>query len=428
MNRNRTIIALLFLVWCQANALSQASSVDMQQASRYFGQGEFAEAVNAVSKVLVREPDNYQAVLLRGKIALLSNDLEEAGKWLGKAMNLKRDEVEPVELLAEVHYRRDEFQKAAPLFAAARKDVKAKKLESFKGASPYQIEGTTQIARVKFIHTDPLPLVQVQVNGGKEANFIIDTGGGEVILDTEFAKQAGAVQFGSQEWTFGGDRKAEMGEGKIESLTLGGFVVKNVPVNIINTQRFSAAARGKRVDGIIGTVLLYHFISTLDYPAGELILRRRTAENLKQIENEATSEKQIRVPFWLVGDHLMVAKGRLGSSKPALFYVDTGLAGLGFTGPKSIVEEAGIHLPEGSEVEGVGGGGTVKIVPFPVDALSLGDAREENLTGVFGAFPASLENKNGFRIAGIVSHQFFRDYAVTMDFSGMRLLLKRRMA
>jgi len=108
------------------------------------------------------------------------------------------------------------------------------------------------------------------------------------------------------------------------------FVVKNVPVNILSTRRFAGAARGKQVDGIIGTVLLYHFTSTIDYANGELILRRGTKENLKQVEQQAEAEKHLVIPFWLAGDHLMVAWGRVSKSNPVLLYVDTGAAGVGF--------------------------------------------------------------------------------------------------
>ena len=68
------------------------------------------------------------------------------------------------------------------------------KLESFKGQTPYEIQGDGQSTRLKFLKTDPLPLVSVRVNGGEEVTFFIDTGGSEVVLDTEFAKELGLTQ------------------------------------------------------------------------------------------------------------------------------------------------------------------------------------------------------------------------------------------
>ena len=56
-------------------------------------------------------------------------------------------------------------------------------------------------------------------------------------------------------------------------------------------------------------------------------------------------------------------------------------------------------------------------------ALSLGEARREGLVGVAGVFPPQLERAYGFRIGGLVSHGFLRDYAVTFDFERMVIVL-----
>ena len=106
-----------------------------------------------------------------------------------------------------------------------------------------------------------------------------------------------------------------------------------------------------------------------------------------------------------------------------LFFVDTGLAGGGVTCAESVLKEAGIKMSDDQASEGLGGGGKVKVVPFTVKELSLGDATANDVSGLFlGAFP--LENAFGFRIGGIISHGFLRSYAVTFDFTGMRLALK----
>jgi len=59
-----------------------------------------------------------------------------------------------------------------------------------------------------------------------------------------------------------------------------------------------------------------------------------------------------------------------------------------------------------------------------VDRLTLGDVQHTDINGVYGVFPESLERGQGFRIAGLVSHQFFRSHSVTFDFDGMRMLLR----
>jgi hypothetical protein len=167
-------------------------------------------------------------------------------------------------------------------------------------------------------------MVRVRVNGGHEVNFFIDTGAAEVILDTEFAKEVGATVFGSATGTFVGDRQAPIQFGRIDSLTLGDFVIKNVPVHTLNTRQFSKPVfQGKQVDGIIGTVLLYHFLSSLDYPREELVLRRSTKENRERFQAGAKADRAIVIPFWMAGDHVIVSWARVEKNQPVLLFVDT---------------------------------------------------------------------------------------------------------
>jgi predicted aspartyl protease len=47
-------------------------------------------------------------------------------------------------------------------------------------------------------------MVSVRVNGGDEVTFFIDTGGSEVGLDTDFARELGVPRFGAAQGTFAG--------------------------------------------------------------------------------------------------------------------------------------------------------------------------------------------------------------------------------
>src|SRR5262249_40926581 len=150
-------------------------------------------------------------------------------------------------------------------------------LQSFKGQTPYELHGDGQSTRLKFLRTDPLPLVSVRVNGGDEVTFFIDTGGSEVTLDTEFARELGVPQFGAVQGTFSGGQHAEVQQGRIEYLTLADWTVRNLPVAMLPLRQLSQGLGAKRIDGILGTTLFYHFLASLDYPRGELVLRRKNA-------------------------------------------------------------------------------------------------------------------------------------------------------
>jgi Aspartyl protease/Tetratricopeptide repeat len=415
----------------QANAQSGPS--DIETANRLFQGGKFADAGKIYAQVVAKSPDDYPAVLQLGRIALLSNQLDDAQKWFERAIALKPDETDAKVMLAEAFYRRDEFQKAAAsldgidvannkLIASQYPTLNVAKLQSFKGQTPYELQGAGDMIRLKFVKTEPLPLLSVRVNGGEAVTFFIDTGGSEVALDTDFARELGIPLFGEVKGTFSGGQQAEVHQGRIESLTLGDWTMKNLPVATLALRQLSKDFGVKRIDGIIGTTLLYHFLATLDYPNGELVLRRKTAKNLEQFKAES-SGKSVAVPFWIASDHFMVGWGRLETMPPTLLFVDTGLAGAGVKLAESVIKQAGIRLQEEKAYQGAGGGGTLKIVPYTVRQLSFGAIQENKVPGLYdGPFP--WENTFGFHLAGMVGHDFFKPYAVTFDFADMRIFLQ----
>lgn len=420
-----TCIFVLFILTFM-NCGTKNLEATLSTANNLFREGKFDRAGKYYTKVLEIDSTHCYSIMRLGYIALLSNQLPDAEVWLKKAMELSVDEKNLNDLLAEVYYRQDRFSEAAPLFRAGGKDVLADKLQSFQNRTPYEIVTDKNTTVLPFVVTDPLPIVKVCINGSDTVNFFIDTGGAELIIDIEFAKEIGTQDFGAQMGMYAGGMKALFYHGRIDSLKMGNFTIKNIPVHISSVRRFSEPVfGGMRVDGIIGTVLLYHFISTLDYAKGQLVLQIKTPENSDMLANTAKTEGYIEVPFWMAGDHYMVAQGRANKGKPVMFFVDTGLAGGGFVASDSLIQEAGIELQHDQAGEGIGGGGKVTVIPFKVDRLSLGDAVEHNIQGLNTPGPFGLENTFGFRIGGIISHQFFRPYTFTLDFDKMKYYLCR---
>jgi hypothetical protein len=427
-------LAVILASWgFSGQAAAQTAQADIDAANRLFETGKFAEAGKIYARVADQDPKDYAAILGLGRIALLSNRLDDAQKWLERAIALRPDDADAKAMLAEAFYRRDDFQKAAAslngveissnkLIASQYPTLNVRNLESFKGQTPYEVQGDGQETFLKFVKTDPLPLVSVRVNGGDEVTFFIDTGVSEVVLDTDFAKELGVPQFGAVQGTFSGGQHAEVQIGRIESLTVGDWTVKNLPVITMPWRQLSQAFGVKRIDGIIGTTLFYHFLATLDYPHGELVLRRKTAKSLQQFA-AASSGKSVAVPFWMAGDHFMVGWGRVETLPLTLLFVDSSLGGAGVKLAEPIIKEAGIKLEEDKAYEGAGGGGKLKIVPYTVQQLSFGDVQENNVPGFYdGPFP--YENSFGFDLAGMVGHDFLKPYAVTFDFENMQIFLQ----
>lgn len=416
-----------------SEATPQANQSDIDLANRLFQSGKFADAGKLYSQIVVQNPQDYSSILQLGRIGLLSNQLDDAQKWLEKAIALQPGDADPKVMLAEAFYRRDDFQKAA----AALKGVDVNrnklvinqypalniaKLESFNGQVPYELQGNGTRTHVKFVKTDPLPVLTVRVNGGKEVTFFVDTGGSEVALDTDFARELGVPQFGAVQGTFSGGQHSEVQQGRIESLTLGDWTIKNLPAVMLPLRQLSKGFGVKQIDGIIGTTLFYHFLTTMDYPHGELVLRRKTAETLEEFKK--SPGKRVVAPIWMASDHFMVGWGRVETLPPTLLFVDSGLMGAGVKLAESVIKQAGIKLEENKAEEGAGGGGKLKIVPYTVHQLSFGEIKEENVAGLYdGPFP--WENMFGFHLAGMIGHDFLKPYAVTFDFQNMQIFLQR---
>jgi hypothetical protein len=242
MKSTRICIALVvILAPCSfsGQATPQPKQSEIDTAKRLFQIGKFAEAGKLYSRMAARNPKDYLATLQLGRIALLSNRLDDAQK---EAIALQPGDADAKVMLAEAFYRRDDFQQAAAslngvevstnkLITSQYPTLNIAKLETFKDQTPYEVHGDGQTTRVKFLKTDPLPLVSVRVNGSdEEVTFFIDTGGSEVALDTKFAKELGLPQFGEVQGTFSGGEHADVQQSRIESLTVGDWTIKNLPI------------------------------------------------------------------------------------------------------------------------------------------------------------------------------------------------------
>ncbi len=393
-------------------------------ASAAFGAGGWPEALERgrldEASVLLEaavegDSPGHDALFAAGRLALWKNRLDVAESRLQAARERGADAAEVAPLLAEVAYRRRDPAAASKWLESTGEEGRVAQLAKAAVAELYRLEGPAS-GEIEFVQTDPLPALQLSVNGSEPALFIVDTGGGELILDPEFAEKVGAEVFGARSGTFAGDAKTEVGIGHVRNVTMGPFEVHNVPVRLLPTGRFMAATWGRPVAGVLGTTLLRQFRFTLDYPGGRLALERADAPS-------SAGDVLAELPIWLVGDHLIVAEGCVGRADPLMVLLDTGLAGGALTVPASTIEEAGIELSDVS-FEGQGGGGAVTVRPFVVDRVCLGSVERSDLTGFAGPFPESLEHKLGFRLGGLVSHGFLRPYSVTFDFESMSMTLR----
>ena len=185
MKSGRTSLTffIILTICFAAQTAPQSKELEKDSADRLFQSGKFAEARKLYSKMVAQDPNDHSAILQLGRIALLSNRLDEAQKWLEKVLVIQPGDTDAKVMLAEVFYRRDDFQKAAAslkgvdvssnkLINEQYPTLNVAKLESFKGQKPYDLQGKGESTRLKFVRTDPLPIVNVRVNGGHEVAFL----------------------------------------------------------------------------------------------------------------------------------------------------------------------------------------------------------------------------------------------------------------
>lgn len=416
----------LFALAATVPAAKPADAGPIERADSLWAAGWFARAGAIYSEYNDANLSDYHSTVQLGRLAVYTNQFFEAESKLMRAMELKPEENQPRLSLAESYRRQDRYSDAAPLLRKSGREADAAQAESFGDSQPYEVTWGSDWTPIKFEVTDPLPVVKARINRSEEAYFLIDTGAPGVMLDSAFAASVGARRFGSLEGTFAGGKRAPVALGTVDSMAIGNAHIQRIPVHIQDLGPISGAIfPGRRLAGILGTGFLHHFLATLDYPKGQLVLRKSTMWWAKHAEPQWIADGQIMVPFVMAGDHYMVARGGLNGVDSLLYFVDTGLAGGGFSAPRSTLDRAGVKLLEDQAGEGMGGGGKVKIVPFVAEKLRLGGAEADSIRGLFSdVFP--LENSLGFHIDGLISHGFLKKYAVSFDFQTMQMFLKKK--
>ena len=195
-------------------------------AEALFRAGRLAEARAAFEGVLAERPADAPALRRLGTLALYENRPKEAVRRLRAALahGPRRWPLSlPVRAqLGMALYRLSRFGEAARELRAAAGPVPAgpladlaglaRHLESATDRRPYRVDGPA-LTSLPLLATDPLPAVELAVNGERVLCFV-DTGGCELVLDERHAARVGATRVSSMRGTpAGADRPRVGGRG-----------------------------------------------------------------------------------------------------------------------------------------------------------------------------------------------------------------------
>ena len=427
--------------------ISALSTESLENAGLLYKMGEFDRAKNIYKKYYDNNTKKPEVLERLGNITLFENKPHEAEKYFLQALENSSIKFWPFSAnlkvrLALTYLRMDNYAEAVKYFEEAAgplpmgpfKQISAlaHQFEMFAADSAYIVDGPEQ-SHIKFVTRDPLPVVEISINHSSPVKFFIDTGAMDVVVDSAFAAELGLQISSRMVGDFAGSKKSLQGLGKAASIEVGAMTIKNVPISTVDISGpVTPIFNRSDIKGILGTRFLMHFVSTLDYINGEMVLTKISGKEPSEnnIAVQQSTGEFISIPFWLVDTHYIMAKGSVNGIGPMLFWVDTGLAGKGFTAPQPLLNKAGIEVDWSKSRKTSGGGGEIEVVDINVESLSLGEAPNEvtqtNVPGLAVKNDTTVLNGVlGFKVGGVISHQFFRDYSITFDFQQMQLQLRR---
>jgi hypothetical protein len=361
-------------------------------AAALFAAGDFAASGRAYEAAAKASPSDASAVAGLARARLYENRNDDAIALAQKALAAKPDDPVARQTLTAAQQRKAAF-----------------------GPDQFKMSAPPAETVIPFVATDPLPVVEVKV-GGRQVFFLIDTGAPDIMVSADLAQTLGLKAQSTTEGVFAGGVRAPVQHMVVPEFEIGGIKIANVPAGVRPGPGLQFP--GHKIDGILGTGLLMHFLSTLDYCQGRLVLRPRSAS--AAFESTAAASGANVVPMWFVGDHFMFARGHLNNGPEGAYLIDTGLAGGGISAPRATLDEAGVVIDPSKARTGVGGGGPVTVIPFRTGA-TLGSLTVDDVQGLHspGGDPSSIFP---FKSKGILSHGFFRHSRLTFDFDAMKLV------
>jgi hypothetical protein len=175
------------------------------------------------------------------------------------------------------------------------------------------------------------------------------------------------------------------------------------------------------VAGIIGLGALRHFTPTLDYRRNRLVLRPAGAMF-------KLPEGTERVPFEIWGENELTVWGTIGGGRKMAMVVQTGVPGCGVAAPSEVFDELGLK-PGGvaKMIKSVGAlltGQPWTEVTAP--SVAVGSVVKNRVQGWSGALDSGELWRHGVRRDAILSSEFFRGRAVTIDWTRHELIFEEK--
>lgn len=395
----------------------------------FLSAGNFKEANICFINALTLERDEAMAWGGLGMLDFYENRIEQSLNNLRSAAFLAPEEPDYVYTLAQVSARNERYKDAAAYyerFLQIAPPTDTDRRDRIKGLINFlRYLGNKQqlyITRGEDRTVVPVrlmrdrPVIEVQIGRHKEPlRFVLDTGSGISVISDDVSERLKIkpITRGGMARGIGGEGKFEIVYGFLPSVGIGDVKVQNVPVYI---RKFHS--NDERIDGYIGLGLISKFLTTLDYGAKTFTLVKRTESEIEAVNNLPS------LPLRLTSSGYLSGEVQVEGVESALnFIVDTGASISVISDDLANLDGIIKHLSD-EKMRVVGAAGVTEDVrSFLLPRLTFGSHSREKIKAI--ALDLDIINEtSGFEQAGILGGNFLKNYRVTFDFKGSRVMFE----
>ncbi len=388
--------------------------------------GEFDDASATARRAISLKESNAEAHIALGEVHLAEWRLDAAQTELERAAALSFTQPDPFFLLASLYARRKLYPLAADNLEIYYRIMKGDKMpfrrpgasgegkigvwRAMGGRTPFVVEGDAVATTVSMHRAKSgLYLVKVKPNGGKGEWFDIDSGSESVLISHSLMRKLGLETISTTSVTGIGGKVVRSRTAILDSLTLGDFTIRNIPVEVMES---FPKHKGKSVSGRIGQSFLREFIVTMNFPARTFTLELPRRQLQDQAEGKGRRRPSLKhtIPM----RYPSITMGTWEEAETVPFLWDTG-AGLSVLDARLF--GSNLSLPAMQKKTRRGKDGTGEIIAYRKMAAPS-RVRIDDLT--FSIQPTVLDlrliNRRTPYLGGILGADAMQDYLVTFDY------------
>jgi len=278
----------------------------------------------------------------------------------------------------------------------------------------YEFPSGKDFVEISFVLNSNHIHIPVRIGEAMPLNFILDSGAGGPVLDTEAAKDLGLKTIGKLEGRGVGEATQEVNLLTLPNVRLGDLVIDSVSGATLSLRPLNKY-EGMRVEGIVGYDIFSRFVVKIDYESQKLTLYEPSGFEYKG--------KGESLPITLEGNHPHI-KAMVDGKFEGNFLIDCGARSslalhTPFVQKHNLLEKTGKKIDVFS---GIGIGGKVKGKVTRVKSIQIGRFKiSAPLTTLASSEKGAFASE---KIDGNIGGGILKRFAVIFDYPNKRMILE----